>query len=261
MFRVAPNDRIAIDQIVQYIIQYNKSNPNNLISSIAVIYEKNSRYGELYKQYFQKAFEHINGKVINNKDPNQDECRISIGAAVAIDCMDKVAKNADALLLVPSTEKSVYLDDVINERNNIDKKRKLHLFGGDSMYKQPFLSQKTQGMVVAVPLANFTLNGLEMNWRAAMSYDATQALAKGVEMASIKCLSKSVQFDKCVRQELQSILSSASFKAKGILGNETVQFDNFGDRKIKDKLGVLVCVKHQGDQYIFKPLKPGELCS
>jgi len=277
IFRVSPNDSIAVNRIKDYIAQYNRNNAINGISKVAVIYERGSRYGELYKQYFKDSFSTIKGTTLNNQDPNHDECAFEFGAADdslrVQECLKEVVSNADALLLVPSTEKADYIDDIIRESNKNpirpagdSTSRARHLLGGDSMHKEPFLSEPTRGMVVIVPLSTQKLNNVEMNWRAAMSYDATQALVKGAEGSSAKCMNEqSPTLIRCIRRELQSVLSSDNFEADGILGSKTVHFDEVGDREInadlQDKLAVRLCVQWQEDKYVFAPLNPSDLCS
>jgi hypothetical protein len=115
-----------------------------------------------------------------------------------------------------------------------------------------------------------------------MAYDATMALAKAVEDASNQCLKRQTLSAACIRNHLQPVLIAKDFKANGILGKNTVQFDAIGDRKIsylsgetqgvesasargnqlglEDKLGALVCVQQQGGDYIFQTLPRGRLC-
>lgn len=137
--------------------------------------------------------------------------------------------------------------------------------------------------VVAIPLSPRTHQGFTLNWRASMAYDATMALATGIGGASRQCLARQTLTNACIRTRMQAVLRSPAFRADGILGKHSVQFDGTGDRKTgtdpsappgeggpwgpedpqvwADQLGALVCVTQQGRHDGFVPLKPGQLCS
>jgi ABC-type branched-subunit amino acid transport system substrate-binding protein len=265
IFRTSPDDSYSAHKLVDYLSQYNLLHPKKPIANIAIIYEKNNKYGELYKQHFQEYFQENGGRIVNDDNPDRDVCKLDLKLAnnKTKECIDKLKKdnNVDALLLVPSTEKSHYVQKIISiipELNNNESKY-LQLLGTDSTYNMAFLSKITQGMVVAVPLPAQEFHGLQnMNWRSKMSYDATQALVEGVK--GVKCSSEK-NSNKCIRNQLHGVLSDRDFKADGVLGKGTVLFNDLGDRKVNDNLEVLVCVKQQKEKYVFETLNGKNLCN
>lgn len=266
IFRTSPDDYAAVQKLIKkYIRQYNAIYLSNPIRQVAIIYENDSRYSRLYKHYFQTIFEspEMSGKVINSRNSNQDNCGFRVGSANAQvkQCVQAAKNEANALLLVPSTVNAPYVNGVIRE--NSSKSSRLPLLGGDSMYKDRFRSEKNKGMAVIVPLERRKIDNTEFSWRAAMAYDATQALVQGIRDTSNKC-SGERDMNGCLRKELQSTMMSKSFKADGILGKGTVQFKDTGDRNVtsdlEDQLGVIVCVQNQGDKYDFVKLESGSLC-
>ena len=142
------------------------------------------------------------------------------------------------MILFPS---AAYLDTINDSLAIIQiNNGKLPLLGGDSLYRPDTLKisgESAKGMVLAVPWhllsdlnSSFPQNatrlwGGDVNWRTALAYDATQALAEAIT-------------NKPTRQGIQETLSSDNFRITGASG--TVKFLPSGDR---DKAVQLVEVK------------------
>lgn len=250
-FRTTPSDAIAAQDLVNYA--RNTLNLNQ--DQIAVASVPNDEYSQSLRGKFLSAF--------SSKQYAYD-CDLSQGGDFfdAQQCVrNSLSQNAKALLLVPTTEE--YLVKALELANNDGE---LTLLGGDAMYNPKTLSAISSqavktGLVIAIPWsrgdnssqfekdAKQLYKTSSMNWRSAMAYDATQAIAEGLKL----------QGDNPTRSGLQSKLASDSFTAKGVLGSNTVKFDDSGDRNLaglENKIGVLVKVerKQQGEGYEFVPL-------
>ncbi|NJR39042.1 MAG: hypothetical protein HC781_09665 [Leptolyngbyaceae cyanobacterium CSU_1_4] len=110
--------------------------------------------------------------------------------------------------------------------------------------------------------------GNNLNWKTAMSYDATQALAEGLRQASsnacaIQTLVPSI-FNDCLRKNLLMALKGElnqpnGFSAMSAVGKNGVRFDENGDRKSAkvdgvEGIGVFVeiCSKVDGEGLNFR---------
>ncbi|MBE9130051.1 amino acid ABC transporter substrate-binding protein [Coleofasciculus sp. LEGE 07092] len=156
---------------------------------------------------------------------------------------------ADSLLLAPHVDKIHKAVEVAQANQG-----RLALFGSPTLYtSQTIESGKADvnGLVIAVPwypaaIPNhpFPNNAVKLwggsvNWRTAMSYDATQAIITGLR-----------QSDR-TREGLQQVLSSSWFSVNGATGK--VEFLPSGDRVGQ---GILVKIQpgSQPRTYNFVPL-------
>lgn len=153
-----------------------------------------------------------------------------------------IAQNADALLLAGSIRK-------INESVSVAlaNQNRLPLLGNHSLYTYETIEtgqEAVAGMVLAVPwlpeTSNFVKNarklwGGQVNWRTAMSYDATQAIIQGLEQADD-------------RSELYSVLNSPDFLVDG--ATETFKFRQ-GDRLSEVQLAYIGKPKLDSSSYQF----------
>ncbi|MEG5031792.1 ABC transporter substrate-binding protein [Microcoleus sp. AT3-D2] len=161
---------------------------------------------------------------------------------------DAVSKGAEVLMLAPYIER---LDRAIDlARAN---QGKLPLYGSSTLYTFQTLKdgqKDIDGLVLPVswhpetnPGSTFPKNanqrwGGVVNWRTAMSFDATQAVIAGLKQSN-------------TREGLQQALKSPSFSAPG--ASEEVRFLPTGDRAGKP---ILVQVKQGGSTgYNFVPLR------
>ncbi|MBD2460137.1 amino acid ABC transporter substrate-binding protein [Oscillatoria sp. FACHB-1407] len=286
VFRTATDDSIAIQSLKAEIL-----NRKQDFRKMAVIYESGSRYSESFRDAFTKDYtgNNVKGVMFTSAD-NQCNLAPTNVQQNSEDCSNllKNEPGLKALLLVPPNASSGKLREILEIKDEQNKGSEqqffLSLLGADSMYDKTFLTKATEGMVVAVPWhrpdtstslfekkatdrfgygEGDNRQPFEVNWRTAMAYDATKAISEGLARASISCRFSSLQFwdrqakSKCLREKLRNALSDIqNFKADGVLGEGTVQFDEKGDRKKIDGLdiGVLVevCKKDNGSGYAFK---------
>ncbi|MDV2991258.1 MAG: hypothetical protein N4J56_000912 [Chroococcidiopsis sp. SAG 2025] len=270
LFRTASNDSIAVKQLVKYISNHTK------IKKIAIVHD-NDIYSESYKKIFEKQFKFLgNGyEVINESGKRSDkDCNLSDDHFDDDYCLEKVGKQAEALLLAPSSPRA---------KNrlvlSILRKATLPLFGADSMYNLEVakaLNDANKRIIVAVPWhrnnpwfplqqkADQYFGQHAINWNTAMAYDATLTLAEGLRGASKICSNWINSFnnvDDCLRSELKNVLSKPDFIVdESTVEGGIIQFDNSGDRcaeetdesakkggycgKPNNKIGILVEAKN-----------------
>lgn len=270
VFRTASNDSIAAELLAR--------KASELYRSIAIVYDGGSKYSSSFKKAFETAFEHEQGQIVNKDIVNkgeEDRCDISKNAGYKYkngpsECLEqakKVGKDG-ALLLVPSSANVKDVESLI--KLNFEEASPLPLLGSDTMYDKRFLSATAKDMIIIVPWhrhiqpskfeteakevfgykdeKNEEQEPFKINWETAMAYDATQALAEGLRKASQSCfLHPLFLWDKyaqstCLRKELKNTLSNTNFKANGVLGVDSVKFDQYGDRAKGNGIGVLVNV-------------------
>lgn len=259
IFRTSPNDTIAIKTLVGIVKNENKKN-NTSLKTAMILYEENNSFSKLYKQYFKNQFEETikNGQIVedtvcrfyDNHANNQKKY-----------CIDAIAKNQpDLLLLVPSSKRALELAGTVLKRIN-DLDTKPQLLGADSMFDTFFLSEFAEGMIVAVPVKTKELNNIQLSWRGAMTYDATKAIAKGIQNSQcdidLNDNNSNNKINQCLRQQIQKALSNDNFKAHGIVGKNTVFFDKNGDRQVDESLqseleAPLQIKKSETGQYNFE---------
>ncbi|HEY9646483.1 MAG TPA: ABC transporter substrate-binding protein, partial [Chroococcidiopsis sp.] len=138
---------------------------------------------------------------------------------------------------------------------NAANQTQLPLLGGDSLYNPKLLEvggENAKGMVVAVPWVLLSdpnssfarssrqLWGGDVNWRTVMSYDATQALAQGLQRAG-----------STSRDALVAAMHSSGFSVEGATG--AVRFLPSGDRNQAMQLVVVSPGQRSGYGYDFVP--------
>jgi len=275
VFRTASNDEIAVRELMKRVRE-SRFTSIGIVYDGDSKYVRS--FKEAFKKLYQDS---EGGKVVNDlldkkecdisKElvPSQ-ECFKKITQTKLPD-----GTVAQALLLVPSGDTASYLEPSSNKENiiklNSEQKSPLPLLGSDTMYNEEFLRKQSKDMIVAVPWhrqnpqSDFEKNAkilfgytdsqtgkrepFKINWETAMAYDATQALAKGLKEAamssacawySVPPWNKDAQ-SSCLRKELKKALERNEFKAKGVLGDDSVSFEN-GDRVKVEGLGILVTV-------------------
>lgn len=227
VFRTVPSDAIAGKELANYMLNQLKA------TKAAVAYHRNSAYSESLKKEFQKWL------------PSRKfvaECDLSQGNFSAGYCVNLAKQNqAEVLLLAAGTKDSLGKALLVINSN----KGELKLLGGDDMYNSRTLLDSGENavkgeMAIAVPwhnpssafaktAENFWNGGV--NWRTAMAYDATQALAEGLRRIH----------GTPDRRRLRQELSSPDFSADGATGK--VEFEPSGDRKSFTNIDVLVQVQ------------------
>ncbi len=265
IFRTSPNDFVATKKLISHIRQYNKHTDRIPIKKIAIIYEKNNRYGKLYKKIFKINLQNdsdLNLNIIN--DLILDDCGLIISDSNPEDCLKCKGKQANALLLVPSTQNSEYIEKVFTHLKELKEKKYANipkLFGGDSMfderYTEPFYIEKgSKEMVVAVPIETFENDNFQANWRTSMAYDATQVFVEGIKNV-LDENKNSISDNQTLREKLKENISSENFNAVGFNDKE-ISFDENGDRK--QELAKTLCIgkRENSVRYEFIETRNGE---
>jgi len=241
VFRTVPNDAVAAKALANYMLtklQHQKA---------AVFFNSKSEYSKSLKLKF------IEEIVANVGDVDRDlEFDLSSSNFIASESVKKaISKKAQVLMLAPNTDMLDKAFLVIKANN-----KQLKLLGGDSVYSPKTLAEGGEagvGMVVAVawhidassesdfPRRSKELWRDQVNWRTAMSYDATQALIEAIKRDR-----------NPTRQSVQKALSAPDFVANGASG--TIRFLSSGDR-----IGKIQLVEVRPDQksktgYNFFPL-------
>lgn len=233
LFRTVPSDRYAGNALAKYLLQtLNKS-------KAAIVYTSESSYSKSLQNVFKTETLSSGGEIVAEFDFAQPNFNVA-------DIVQKAQQEgAEALVLFPSFAYPDTVNDslAIIQINN----DKLAILGGDSLYRPETLqivSETGKGLVLAVswhilshPDSNFPQNATrlwvdDVNWRTALAYDATGALAEAIAVNS-------------TRQGIQEALSSDDFSISGASGK--VQFLPSGDR---DKAVQLVQIQ-PGDRSSF----------
>ncbi len=239
-FRTVPNDYIAASELANYMMTKLKR------KKAAIFFNHRNSYCLSLKRQFANVITSQGGKIVTEFDlynPN-------FSAAKSIN--EALKQGAEVLLLVSDTSTQDKALQVIQVNH-----KRLPLLAGDELYTTKTLEVGGEfaiDLVLAVPWhiqnnsnSNFSresskLWGGTINWRTAMSYDATQAIITGLK-----------QSDR-TREGLQKTLSSPGFSLKGATGN--VQFLPSGDRNAKTILVQVQKGNQSGIGYDFVPLPP-----
>lgn len=240
IFRTVPNVNFLVQTLSEYAIK--KIHKNR----VAICADFGAVDNQSFRNEFTSAIHSQGGKLV---DIDCDLSASDFNANAKIS--QAINKGADSLLLAPHVDR-------INKAIEVAKgnQGQLILLGSPTLYTSQTLElgqADVNGLVLAVPWS-FTANpgnifpeqavklwGGPVNWRTAMSYDATQAIISGLK-----------QSDR-TRAGLQKVLSADWFSVKGATG--TVQFLPSGDRNGE---GILVQVQPSTPPgtYHFVPLKP-----
>lgn len=180
-------------------------------------------------------------------------CDLSAPQFNPVDIVSKItADQARGLLLLPSAER-------VTEALQVAKAaRGLMLFGNTILYTPNTLQMgksDVSGMILAVAWhpqiarsSSFLRNSYQLwhgaiNWRTAMTYDATQTVVVGLQQSH-------------TRDELQKVLSKPDFSVQGATGQITLLPS--GERKRIPGLGILVRISPDPQSpsgYNFFPMK------
>lgn len=213
VLRTVPSDRFTATTLSRYAVA-NLSDAN-----AAVFFNSNSGYSESLKSEFITAIYSDGGQVLTEFDVAQSGFDASTAVSQAIQ------QGATILVLLTNTSTLEQALQVIQLNQ-----QRLPLLGGDSLYNPQVLEvggRNAVDMVVAVPWvlddnteAEFVqtsreLWGGDVNWRTAMAYDATIALAEALRTNP-------------TRAGVVEALNTPGFQVDGATG--TVQFLPSGDR-------------------------------
>ncbi|MFE1746176.1 ABC transporter substrate-binding protein [Coleofasciculus sp. H7-2] len=239
VFRTVPSDYVAARALSEYML--NKLQRKNA----AVFFNSRSAYSQSLKSEFVTAVSLGGGQVSNEFDLSEP------GFSAARSIEQAIAQGAQVLMLAANTET---LDKAL-QVVHLNRKR-FTLLGGDDVYTPKTLEvggEAAVGMVLAVPwhinsdsTSEFPrqsrqLWGGDINWRTALSYDATRALIAALQRNP-------------TRTGVQAALRASDFSTTGASG--IIRFLPSGDRN-----AAVILVRSQpgttsGTGYDFVPLRP-----
>ena len=242
IFRTVPSVKIDANNLANYAIHTAHQ------AKFVTCTDAASPYSTSLKQEF------VNSVLIDGAQVSKIPCDLADPDFNPADFVAKaIADGADSLLLIPSTER-------IEQGIKLVKalKGRLFLLSGSTMYSFKTLQlgqADVDGMVIATVWHSSQPSGktyvnrakalwrADVNWRTAMSYDATYAIITALQQSQ-------------TRSGLQNALRQPMFSALGASG--VVQFLPSGDRKRIPGIGVLVSVQPvpgAATGYDFVPLR------
>jgi ABC-type branched-subunit amino acid transport system substrate-binding protein len=234
IFRTAPTDTIAARSLVNYIKikGYTK----------ATIVVDDDIYTQSLAREFQTIFQSEGGTVVG------DYCNLKKQGLRLEKCLKKAQRidNFNVVLLALTDEVSKKA-----ARNIYSNSSNPNIIGGDGMYNPEQLEVDIdrigqEKLVIAVPWhrsekkegespfetsSRQLWNGALVNWRTAMTYDATKVVVEGLSKLG----------NNPTRSGLYEQLSKNNFSIQGATGK--VEFDENHDRKPSKAIGVLVHVQ------------------
>jgi branched-chain amino acid transport system substrate-binding protein len=238
VFRTVPSDYVAARALADYMVTKLKR------KNAAVFFNSQSNYSQSLKSEFVTAVSLGGGQVSSEFDFAESD----FSAAKSIEQATK--QGAEVLMLAPNKE---MLDKALQVMR-VNRKR-LTLLGGDGVYTIKTLEvegESGEGMVVAIPWhingnsdsqfprSSRQLWGADVNWRTALSYDATKAFIAALERNPS-------------RSGVQQTLASGNFSTIGASG--VLRFLKSGDRNGTVQLVKIVRGKRSlTADYDFVPL-------
>ncbi|HEY9627771.1 MAG TPA: ABC transporter substrate-binding protein [Coleofasciculaceae cyanobacterium] len=237
-FRTVPSDFVAAGALANYLLKELQQ------QKAAVFFNSQSGYSQSIKSEFDRAMSLGGGQVVSEFDLSAS----TFSAAESF--RQATQQGATVLALMPNSGQLDRALQVVQVN-----RQQLKMLAGDDVYAPKTLAvggAAAQGMVVAVPwhiLANpqsvfanssRSLWRASVNWRTAMSYDATAAL--------IAALSRNP-----TRQGVQQALADPNFSAEGATG--TVKFLPSGDRNQSVQLVEIKPGSASGYGYDFVPIR------
>jgi len=227
-YRTLPSDSATGERLAQYV-----KNSLNL-SRVTIFYASDSSYSNSLTSAFENSFTGTVTKKIDISDSNPSfNPGIEISSSVFQD-------KAQAALLFPSTKYTSVAVELARANFSLPPEQRLILLGGDALYAGTILTaggEAVENLILAVPWfaksppsEKFTASGEKqwggmVNWRTAMSYDATQALIQtfdsNSERASVLDRLKEIDVPKSETsgQEIQFI--SGERKSQPVLVKTT----------------------------------------
>ncbi len=236
-FRTVPSDYVAARALAAYMLNQLQK------KTAAVFFNSQSGYSQSLKAEFVTALSLGGGQTLLEVDLSDP------GFSPADSVKSAIQQGAQVLVLAANTgtlDKALQVVQVNQQR--------LQLLGGDDLYAPKTLEvggAESVGMVVAVPWhidanpsASFPrqsrlLWGGDVNWRTALSYDATQALIAALQRNP-------------TRSGVQQTLADPSFSTPGASG--VVRFLPSGDRNASVQLVKIVLGQRSGKGYDFVPV-------
>jgi branched-chain amino acid transport system substrate-binding protein len=220
IFRSTPSTRALADVLAEYAINSART------KTIAICADSQEEASASFQEEFIWSVYQLGGQIA---DVNCDFAAADFNPALIPSEM--IGNGADALLLAPSIYK-------VNQAIEIAKVNhgRLSLLGNHSMNTHAVLERggaEVNGMVLSVAwhvnqdeTDSFVRDALKLwgggvNWRTAMTYDASQIILSGLKSAA-------------TREQLQKTLTNAKFAAPGAKAN--IEFLPSGERNIRGTL-------------------------
>jgi branched-chain amino acid transport system substrate-binding protein len=236
-FRTLPSDAINGQKLADYA-RYSLG-----IETVAIFYNPNSSYSKSLEIAFSQAFQQFGGRVVKTIDLSNQQLEPQRE-------IQNLQGQTEAIVLFPNTAYISVAIALAVANNN-----QMKLLGGDALYNPNTLtsgSNAVEGLILAVPwfaegkyaeAAERRWLG-QVNWRTAMSFDATQAM--------INALSEQASRSS-VLQNIRNISLSNADTSGNLL-----QFESTGDRQGDPIL--VQAVKGgrnapKGTQFSFQPIK------
>ena len=239
VFRTVPSDRLAAATLARHTLNGLKK------KKAAIFYNSESTYSKSVKSEFATELLSNGGEVVAEYDTA--EPGFSVSQAV------KQAKEQGAdVLMLGLTLGNIDIPIQVMAINQND----LPIVASDSLYSPRVLDvgrDNAVGMTIAVPWHTLSheqspfvssarqLWGGDVNWRTATAYDATMALAAGIEKSPS-------------RKGIADALANTSFAADG--ATESVRFFSNGDRNQTSQLVTIKQGNRTSSGYEFVPVEP-----
>ncbi|KAF3890696.1 MULTISPECIES: bifunctional serine/threonine-protein kinase/ABC transporter substrate-binding protein [Nostocales] len=241
--RIAYSDRDIAQNLASYMLTNAKKR------KAAVFFNETSNYSFSMRDTLERSFTAGGGTVVKEFDLSAPNFNPSQAIS------EVRATNADVIVLLPNN------DGLISEtvfRLIRANRLRYPIVGGDSLFMPNILEgvgNNAEGMVVGIPWhhlsspnrqytqATIKLWGEPVNWRTALSYDATRVFVAATEKLSFVS-----------RENLEQTMAEPNFTVKGATGD--ISFLYNGDRK-QLNIQQLVTVKAHPStgQLQFVPLK------
>ncbi|MCV3215474.1 bifunctional serine/threonine-protein kinase/ABC transporter substrate-binding protein [Plectonema radiosum NIES-515] len=229
IFRVSPDNSAAADKLIKYIVYHN-------LNKIAIFYEPNETFAASLKKEFESV-------VWDKKKQLVNECRVIQSTTEVLNCLRQAKeRNAEVIMLAFSDKVArIAATLIINQSEDIT------ILGADTPYletvSQTNISPDKLRIAIRWHRSNSANSKFEqesvklwgtgdVNWRTAMSYDATMAMVEALKRTQ----------GNYTRQRLYEALKNHAFSADGVTAK--VEFNDLGDRKPLPGIGVLVKVEN-----------------
>jgi branched-chain amino acid transport system substrate-binding protein len=266
-FRTPTNDEVASKMLADFA-------KRNSLTKVVAVYNEKSPYASSLARAFKDSLG-VSFSFVHTCDYPDGDIDDDSLEKIAKDCLSAARKKdsqLNSILLIPKDEKIKLAISFIKNKGS------LKLFGGDTMYRPDIFKEENGSkiaqlaaegeLVVAIPwhrrdeketsletYASQLIGTKGINWRTAMTYDAVQAIIQGLRNIE---LSGDLKSD---RTALREALEKLDFRANGVEGIDSIQFDSNNHNRVQRQgIGVLVRVqKKEGtDDYDFVSVDPSE---
>ncbi|MBD2201399.1 CHAT domain-containing protein [Calothrix sp. FACHB-1219] len=251
IFRTTINDNYSATILSSYVQKrlrlLNQSEPQD--AKFIVAYTKGNLYSNSLKKTFQNSFA-----------LPQYDAEFDLLTQQPTDILKQIETNKPTVLLLITSAKGTTLDNALTIIEQVSQipNPNLILIGGDSLSYSKTRKKNVEksNLVFAVPwhsddeqlpfniqANNLWGNNVELDWRNAMAYDATQAIIAGLKQINLQYNPQKLQQ---YRQQLkEKLLQTNQFLIQG--ATKPVIFTQYGERirndTNSDEIGVLVKVK------------------